>query len=340
MKPLLEALRGGTPWPPPIWLMRQAGRYLPEYRAIRARAPSFIEFCLTPELAIEATLQPVRRFALDAAILFADILLVPHALGQDVTFVENEGPKLAPVRDSASLAQLSDSRAGEKLAPVMKTIAGVRGALSEHVALIGFAGAPWTVATYMTEGAGGSDFEHTRSLAYSDPEFFAALLDRIVDATAAYLIAQIDAGAEALQLFDSWAGAVPASLFETAVISPTARIVRAVRARHPGVPVIGFPRGAGSHLRAFAEQTGVDAVGIDQMTSLMDAATALPGRVALQGNLDPVLLRDGGPAMAAETRSILAAMRGRPFVFNLGHGVLPSTPPERVAELVSFLRGK
>lgn len=339
MKPLLEALRGKTPWPPPVWLMRQAGRYLPEYRALRARAQSFIHFCLTPELAIEATLQPVRRFPLDAAILFADILLVPHALGQEVTFVANEGPKLAPIRDAVALANLSDARLGETLAPVMQTIAGVRAALPEKVALIGFAGAPWTVATYMIEGEGGSDFELTRSLAWREPAFFAALLDQIVGATSAYLIAQADAGAEALQLFDSWAGAVPAGLFEAVVIAPTARIVRAVRARHPAIPIIGFPRGAGSHLIPYAEQTGVDAVGIDHMTNLGDVLAALPRSLALQGNLDPVLLRDGGIAMVEQIRSTLAVMRGHPFIFNLGHGVLPPTPSEHVAELVELVRG-
>ncbi len=338
-KPLLEALRGMAQWPPPIWLMRQAGRYLPEYRALRARAESFIQFCLTPELAIEATLQPVRRFPLDAAILFADILLVPHALGQEVAFVANEGPRLAPVRDGAALARLSDGSFAETLAPVMATIAGVRAALPEQVALIGFAGAPWTVATYMIEGAGGSDFEITRSLAWGAPTFFAALLDRIVDATSAYLVAQADAGADALQLFDSWAGAVPAPLFETAVLAPTQRIVRAVRARHPEIPIIGFPRGAGSHLRAYVEQTGVDAVGVDHMTSLADVLTALPRPLALQGNLDPVLLREGGTAMTAQTHGTLAVMREHPFIFNLGHGVLPSTPPEHVAELVEMVRG-
>ncbi|HEX4157065.1 MAG TPA: uroporphyrinogen decarboxylase [Rhizomicrobium sp.] len=338
MKPLLEALRGETPWPPPVWLMRQAGRYLPEYRALRARADSFISFCLTPELAIEATLQPLRRFPLDAAILFADILLVPHALGQEVTFIANEGPKLAPVRDMAALANLSDASFVETLAPVMATIRGARALLPESVALIGFAGAPWTVATYMIEGAGGSDFEVTRSLAWREPTFFEALLDRITDATSAYLISQADAGAEVLQLFDSWAGAVPASVFETAVITPTARIVHAVRARHPKIPVIGFPRGGGSHLRAYAERTGVDGVGVDHMTGLADALAALPRPLALQGNLDPVLLRDGGPAMTAEIGNVLASMRGHPLIFNLGHGVLPTTPPEHVAELLKIVR--
>jgi uroporphyrinogen decarboxylase len=338
MKPLIAALKGGTPWPPPVWLMRQAGRYLPEYRELRTRARSFIDFCLTPELAIEATLQPLRRFPLDAAILFADILLVPHALGQDVTFVANEGPKLASVRDREALEKLSDARFAETLAPVMETIAGVRGSLPEKVALIGFAGAPWTVATYMIEGAGGSDFELSRSLAWRDSGFFGSLLDRIADATATYLVAQADAGAEALQIFDSWAGAVPAPLFETAVVMPTARIVTAVRAKHPEVPIIGFPRGAGSHLRAYVERTGVDAVGIDHMTDLADARTAIPQSIALQGNLDPILLREGGSAMTAQTHATLAAMRGRPFIFNLGHGVLPSTPPGHIAQLLNAVR--
>jgi len=339
MKPLLEALGGETPWPPPVWLMRQAGRYLPEYRALREKAQSFIHFCLTPELAIEATLQPIRRFPLDAAILFADILLVPHALGQEVAFVANEGPKLGPVRDAAALARLSNARFAETLAPVMETVTGVRAQLPENVALIGFAGAPWTVATYMTEGEGGSDFEIIRSLAWREPAFFAALLDRLVEATSAYLISQADAGAEALQLFDSWAGAVPASLFESAVIAPTARIVRAVRAAHPGIPIIGFPRGAGSHLQTYVERTGVNAVGIDFMTDLARVRSAVPHSVAIQGNLDPVLLRDGGEPMFAELHSILASMRGYPFIFNLGHGVLPSTPPEHVAELISLVHG-
>jgi uroporphyrinogen decarboxylase len=338
MKPLLETLQGGAPAPPPVWLMRQAGRYLPEYRALRAGAGSFIDFCLTPDLAVEATLQPIRRFALDAAILFADILLVPHALGQDVAFVANEGPKLEPVRDLGALSKLSENCFAEKLAPVMQTIAGVRAGLPQKVALVGFAGAPWTVATYMIEGAGGSDFEITRSLAWRDPAFFQSLLDCLVDATSAYLIAQADAGVEALQLFDSWAGAVPASLFETAVIAPTARIVRAVHVRHPQIPIIGFPRGAGSHLHAYVEQTGVNAVGIDHMTALSDALIALPRSVAVQGNLDPVLLLQGGAAMASEIRRILATTHGHPFVFNLGHGVLPSTPPEHVAELLSAVR--
>jgi uroporphyrinogen decarboxylase len=339
MKPLLRTLRGEALSPPPVWLMRQAGRYLPEYRALRAKAPNFIDFCLTPDLAVEVTLQPVRRSGMDAAILFADILLVPHALGQSVGFVEGEGPKLEPIRDAEGLAKLSDTRAPEILSPVMETIRGVRAALAPDVALIGFAGAPWTVATYMIEGEGGSNHEHIRAMAWREPELFSALLDRLVEATASYLIAQVDAGAEVLQLFDSWAGSVPAPLFDRAVIEPTARIVRAVKARHPQVPIIGFPRGAGAHLARYAALTGVSAAGVDHMTDLAAAADAMPEGIAVQGNFDPVLLLAGGRAMQREATRILAAMKGRPFVFNLGHGVLQPTPPEHVTELVAIVKG-
>lgn len=338
-KSLLRALRGETSPRPPIWLMRQAGRYLPEYRALRTNAKNFIEFCLTPELAIEVTLQPVRRFGMDGAILFADILLVPHALGQNVAFVENEGPRLEPIRDASALAKLSDARLRETLWPVTQTIKGVRAALADNVALIGFAGAPWTVATYMIEGRGGTDFENIRAMAWSEPKLFDALIDRLVDATTNYLLAQIEAGAEALQLFDSWAGAVPAAMFERAVISPTARIVKAVRAHDPSIPIIGFPRAAGAHLARYAASTGVDAIGVDHMTDLAAASAAMPRGAAVQGNLDPVVLLKGGAAMESEVERILRMMRGHPFVFNLGHGVLQPTPPEHVAELVALVRG-
>jgi len=337
MKTLLQALRGEVPARPPIWLMRQAGRYLPEYRALRAHAKNFIEFCLTPDLAIEVTLQPVRRFGMDAAILFADILLVPHALGQKVAFVEGEGPRLEPIRTATALAQLSDSQFAATLAPVMQTIAGVRTQLPADVTLIGFAGAPWTVATYMIEGEGGTDYEHCRRMMWSDPHLFSAIIDRLVDVTASYLIAQANAGAEALQLFDSWAGVVPAALFDIAVIEPTARIVKAVKTLHPDVPIIGFPRAAGSHLSRYAAQTGVNAVGVDHMTDLCAVRAGVPKGTTIQGNLDPVLLLAGGAAMDRETRRLLAAMQGHPFIFNLGHGVLQSTPTDHVARLVSLV---
>ena len=334
VKKLLSVLSGEPAAIPPVWLMRQAGRYLPEYRALRAKAPDFVQFCLNPELATEVTLQPIRRFGFDAAILFADILLIPHALGQKLWFAEGEGPRLEPLRDAKDIAALRYD--GEKLAPVMQTIRAVRGELDNNTALIGFAGAPWTVATYMIEGRGGTDHETIRRWAWAEPEGFARLMDVLVDATSAYLIAQADAGAEALQLFESWAATVPAGLFERAVLAPTARIVAAVKAKHPAIPIIGFPRGAGSWLPRYAEATKVNGVGVDQMTDI--AAIALSPRVARQGNLDPVLLLQGGDAMRAEAKRLVTAMRGKPFIFNLGHGVMQPTPPEHVADLVAAVR--
>jgi len=335
VKKLVSVLQGEAAAVPPIWLMRQAGRYLPEYRALRVKAPDFVQFCLNPELAADVTLQPVRRFQLDAAILFADILLIPHALGQKLWFAEGEGPRLEPIRDAQAVAALRYD--GEKLAPVMQTIRNVRGALDDNTALIGFAGAPWTVATYMIEGRGGTDHENIRRWAWREPESFARLMDVLVEATSTYLIAQADAGAEALQLFESWAGTVPAGLFERAVLTPTAHIVAAVKAKHPAIPIIGFPRGAGGWLSRYAEATKVNGVGVDQMTDI--TSLALPPHVARQGNLDPILLLQGGEAMRAEVRRLVQAMRGKPFIFNLGHGVMQPTPPEHVADLVATIRG-
>ncbi len=336
VKKLLQVLAGEPVSPPPIWLMRQAGRYLPEYRALRANAKDFVQFCLTPELAIEVTLQPVHRFDLDAAILFADILLVPHALGQKLWFAEGEGPRLEPVRDAGALTKLSYDPA--LLAPVMQTIKGVRAALPPHVTLIGFAGAPWTVATYMIEGQGGTDHAASRGLA-RDRAFFSRLMDILVESTGAYLIAQVDAGAEALQIFESWAATVPDDLRREAVFEPTARIVKAVKAKHPKIPIIGFPRGGGAWLADYARATGVDGVGIDQMTDMPAAARTLPAHVAVQGNLDPDLLLAGGEAMKEKARRLVEAMAARPFIFNLGHGVVQPTPPEHVAQLVATVRG-
>jgi uroporphyrinogen decarboxylase len=339
VKKLLSVLKGEPQSPPPVWLMRQAGRYLPEYRALRANAPDFVAYCLNPELATEVTLQPLRRFKLDAAILFADILLVPHALGQKLWFAEGEGPRLDPLQDAAAIAALNYDAA--KLEPVMQTIKNVRAAMAAdadmaNAALIGFAGSPWTVATYMIEGKGGTDHEKIRALAWREPATFGRLMDVLVDATSQYLIAQGHAGAEALQLFESWAATVPAGLFEAAVLNPTARIVANVKAKHPSLPIIGFPRGAGSWLTRYAEATGVDGIGVDQMTDI--AAVKVPARVALQGNLDPVLLLQGGDAMRAEARRLVDAMKGKPFIFNLGHGVMQPTPPDHVAELVAAIR--
>ena len=340
VKKLLSVLKGEPQSPPPVWLMRQAGRYLPEYRALRANAPDFVAYCLNPELATEVTLQPLRRFHLDAAILFADILLVPHALGQKLWFAEGEGPRLDPLEDAAAIAALRYD--ASKLEPVMQTIRNVRAAMAAdadmaNAALIGFAGSPWTVATYMIEGKGGTDHEKIRALAWREPQTFARLMDVLVDATSRYLIAQAEAGAEALQLFESWAATVPAGLFEAAVLNPTARIVANVKAKHPDLPIIGFPRGAGSWLARYAEATGVDGIGVDQMTDI--AAVKVPARVALQGNLDPVLLLQGGDAMRGETKRLIDAMKGKPFIFNLGHGVMQPTPPDHVAELVAAIRG-
>ena len=277
VKKLLSVLKGEPQSPPPVWLMRQAGRYLPEYRALRANAPDFVAYCLNPELATEVTLQPVRRFHLDAAILFADILLVPHALGQKLWFAEGEGPRLDPITDAAGIASLRYD--ASKLEPVMQTIRNVRAAMAAdasmvNAALIGFAGSPWTVATYMIEGKGGTDHEKIRALAWREPKTFVRLMDVLVDATTRYLIAQAEAGAEALQLFESWAATVPAGLFEIAVLNPTARIVANVKAKHPNLPIIGFPRGAGSWLTRYAEATGVNGIGVDQMTDI--AAVKLP----------------------------------------------------------------
>lgn len=338
-KLFLQTLRGHTPVIPPIWLMRQAGRYLPEYRALRTKARDFIDFCLRPDLAIEATLQPIRRYGMDAAILFADILLIPHALGQTVRFVEGDGPKLDPIRTLGALDPLSEDRMMQILNPVMETVRGVRAGLPDNVALIGFAGAPWTVATYMVEGEGGTEHAAIRKMAWSEPALFAALMDRLVSATTTYLIAQVEAGAEALQIFDTWAGGVPSGLFDTAVIAPTARIVKGVKARFPDLPIIGFPRAAGVHLKRYAAETGVDAVGVDHMNDLAGAAAFVGDGVAVQGNLDPVLLLAGGEALDTEIRRITGSMKGKRYVFNLGHGVLPPTSPDHVARLIDLVRG-
>lgn len=338
-KSLLRALAGEALAVPPIWLMRQAGRYLPEYRALRTKAPDFLSFCLMPELAAEATLQPIRRFAFDAAIVFSDILVVPYALGQRVGFREGEGPSLEALTGESDIRKLEPNRAIERIAPVQETLRQVRTALPKDVALIGFAGAPWTVATYMVEGGTSRDFIRTKRWAFSDPTGFAALIDRLVSTTTDYLLGQIEAGAEAIQLFDSWAGVLPEAEFRRWVIEPTARITSTLKARYPSVPIIGFPRGAGVLYEAYTEDSGVDAVSLDSAVPLAWAREHLQARHTVQGNLDPVLLLTGGPAMAAAVRGIVTALRGRPFVFNLGHGILPETPPEHVTALVEHVRG-
>ncbi len=337
-KLLLRALAGETLDHPPFWLMRQAGRYLPEYRALRQGAADFFDMCLTPERAVEATLQPIRRFGMDAAILFSDILVIPHALGRAVAFREGEGPVLEPLRTRKEAAALMVEGAVDRLGAVYEAVTQVAAALPAACALIGFAGAPWTVATYMVEGRSSRDFATVKRWALADEDGFGVLIDRLVEATSAHLIAQIAAGAEAVQLFDSWAGVLPESAFRRYVIAPTARIVAAVHARHPGVPIIGFPRGAGLMYRAYVLETGVSAIGLDSAVPCSIAQRTLQSLVPIQGNLDPILLVNGGTAMAEAVAAIRASFGAGPFVFNLGHGVVPETPVENVAYLAELLR--
>jgi uroporphyrinogen decarboxylase len=342
MKPLLRTLSGEPVWPPPVWLMRQAGRYLPEYRAVRAGVKDFIALCTTPDLAAEVTLQPIRRYGFDAAILFSDILILPWALGHGLEFKEGEGPVLPRLRDEAGVAALDKARVADRVAPVMETVRLVRAGLQREgfadTTLIGFAGAPFTVACYMVEGGGSKDFAHVRGMAYAQPALFQRLMDVLTEASIEYLSAQVIAGAEVLMLFDSWAGVLSPSLFRAHCIAPAARIVAALRQRHPSVPVIGFPRLAGVMTRDYAA-TGVNAVGVDTGSDIGAVAAMLPEHVAVQGNLDPLALVAGGAAMANEAASILDAMRGRPFVFNLGHGIVPQTAPDHVAALLEQVRG-
>jgi uroporphyrinogen decarboxylase len=329
------ALAGKQANRPPFWFMRQAGRYLPEYREIRAKVPDFLALCYTPELAARVTLQPIERFGMDAAILFSDILVVPHGLGAGVHFVEGEGPRLDPVRGARDLSRLKPEAVAAIVAPVMETVRLVRQQLNPDVALIGFAGAPWTVATYMVEGGSSRDFAATKAWAYGNPESFARLIDMLVEATISYLDRQIVAGADAVQLFDTWAGALSPGQFERWVIDPARRIVDEIGVRHPGVSVIGFPRGAGSLYRRYAEKTGVNGVGIDTAVDPFWAAQTLQPIGAVQGNLDPMALV---AAMRAEAERILTALGRGPFVFNLGHGIVPQTPPAHVAELSALIK--
>jgi uroporphyrinogen decarboxylase len=336
--PLLSALAGKTVSPPPIWLMRQAGRYLPEYREVRAKVASFLDLCLSPELAAEVTLQPLRRFQFDAAIVFSDILIVPYALGQKVAFVEGEGPRLEPVGGGKAIARLERGLAESALTPVYETIERVVAALPEAVPLIGFCGAPWTVATYMVEGGGSKDQAKARLLAYRDPATFERLIDLLVDASAAYLVRQVKAGARALQIFDSWAGSLPEDGFDRWCIAPTRRLVERVKAEAPGTPVIVFPRGAGVLAERYAKETGVDALSCDTSQPLAWIKDRLQALVPVQGNLDPVLLVAGGEALDRRVKAILASLASGPFIFNLGHGILPETPIDHVARLVHLVR--
>ena len=333
-KRLLRVLNGERLDPPPLWLMRQAGRYLPEYRATRAEAGGFLDLCMNPALAAEVTLQPLRRYGFDAAILFSDILVLPWAMGQGLTYGEGEGPRLPPIRDAAGLATLRLDQVAERTAPVREAVRLIARELGD-AALIGFAGAPFTVACYMVDGRGG-DFLETRTLAFRDPGFLVALIDLLTEGTIATLAGQIEAGAEAVMLFDTWAGLLPPSLFAAHVIAPAKRITQAIRARFPTVPVIGFPRLAGASLATYARQTGVQAVGMDTQT---DPAT-LPPDLVVQGNLDPLALLAGSEALAREVAAVRRAVGHRPHIFNLGHGILKETPPENVARLVELVRAQ
>jgi uroporphyrinogen decarboxylase len=336
----LERVLGGERiWPPPIWLMRQAGRYLPEYRAVRAQAGSFVDLCLDPERAAEVSLQPVERFGLDAAIVFADILLVAGALGQQLRFDEGQGPVLTPALGGLGLDGLDREPARDFLSPVGETVALVRERLDRRVGLIGFCGGAWTVATYMAAGGVSGDHMAARSWAYRDPDGFQELIDRIVDVSVGYLVGQLRAGADAVKIFDSWAGVLPDGQFARWVIEPTRRMAESVRAAVPGAKVIGFARGAGLRHLGYAMQAGLDALAVDEAVPLDFAAGTLQPRLPVQGNLDPAALLAGGPQLEVAAREIVTALGGRPFVFNLGHGIHKDTPPEHVARLVDVVRG-
>ncbi|MEA2753953.1 MAG: uroporphyrinogen decarboxylase [Aliidongia sp.] len=337
-KLLLRALRGVPVERHPFWLMRQAGRYLPEYRELRAQAGSFLSLCFNPDLATKVTLQPIHRYGMDAAILFSDILVVPLGLGQEVGFQEGEGPKLEPIRDASGLARLASSLDLAKLEPIYETVRRVRRELPPETALIGFAGAPWTVATYVVEGGSSREFSAVKSWAAADKPGFTKLIDRLTEATIAHLTAQVMAGAEIVQLFDSWAGALDGEAFHNWVIEPTKRIVTALKAVKPTLPIIGFPKGAGAKYLGYARETGVDVLGLDPDVPLTFARDVLQPVAALQGNLDPNLLMSGGLAMETRIREILSALGKGKFVFNLGHGILPTTPMSHVERLSEILR--
>ncbi|HEX3673475.1 MAG TPA: uroporphyrinogen decarboxylase [Rhizomicrobium sp.] len=335
---LLSVLEGDISQVPPIWLMRQAGRYLPEYRALRAKAGSFWSMCMSPEMAAEITLQPIRRFGFDAAIIFSDILVVPFALGSDVKFEDGVGPSLKPITGTDGLL-LDPTEWATKLAPVYEVLRAVRATLTPETALLGFAGAPWTLATYMAAGRGGDEQRAAKLWGYRDPAGFEKLLDTLGDCVAAHLVAQLDAGADAVQIFDSWASGLPDERFARWVIAPTKRVVDTVRKQRPNAKIIGFPRA--STLRGyelFAAETGVDCVSVDTSAPMDWAASSFSDSVAVQGNLDPVALLAGGDALRDAVDRIVDTMRGKRFIFNLGHGVLPETPPEHVTELVARVR--
>ena len=338
-KPILEVLKHRRQATPPVWFMRQAGRYLPEYRALRERAGSFLDLCFTPELAAEVTLQPIRRFGFDAAIIFSDILVIPYALGRSVRFEVGEGPRLEPLDDPAKVATLAAHADFSKLKPVFEALRLVRGALDPKTALIGFCGAPWTVATYMVAGQGTPDQAPARMMAYRHPEAFAKIIDVLVENSIEYLLAQLAAGADALQIFDTWAGVLPPAEFARWSVEPTRRIVEGVRAKVPDSKIIGFPRGAGAQLPGYVEATGVNAVSIDWTAEPAFVRERVQSRVAVQGNLDPLVLITGGAALDRAVDNVLANFAQGRFIFNLGHGIQPETPIAHVEQMLKRVRG-
>ena len=338
-KPILEVLSGRPQAVPPVWFMRQAGRYLPEYRALRERAGSFLDLCFTPELAAEVTLQPIRRFGFDAAILFSDILVVPHALGRSVTFEAGEGPRLEPLDDAAKLNALAASEDGRVFAPVYEAVRQVKRALPANVALLGFCGAPWTVATYMVAGCGTPDQAPARLMAYREPQAFARMIDILVAVSSRYLVAQLTAGADAVQIFDTWAGVLPTAEFERWCVAPVRRMVENVRREIPGARIIGFPRGAGAALTRYLDAVPVDAVSIDWAAEPSFVRAQVQSRVAVQGNLDPLVLLAGGAALDRAVDDILQNYGQGPLIFNLGHGILPPTPIAHVEQTLRRIRG-
>jgi uroporphyrinogen decarboxylase len=333
-KSFLQVLDGRVQTRPPVWIMRQAGRYLPEYREVRAKTKDVLDLCFSPRLAAEVTMQPVRRFGFDAAILFSDILVIPHALGRGVTFVAGEGPKLEPITEPATIERMARVADHAVLAPIYETISLVKGQLPSNVSFLGFCGAPWTVATYMIAGEGTSDQAPARVFAYRHPEAFGRLIDILVEASVGYLAAQLKAGVEAVQIFDTWAGVLPPAEFKRWSIEPTERIIAGLRRAHPGARIIGFPRGAGTMLDDYVSALPLNAVGLDWMIDRRFARERIQSRVAVQGNLDPLALLAGGAALDREIDAVLAAFGGGPFVFNLGHGILPQTPVAHVERML------
>jgi uroporphyrinogen decarboxylase len=338
-KSLLRVLKGERQAVPPVWMMRQAGRYLPEYRAVRERAGGFLDLCFNPELAAEVTLQPVRRFDFDAAILFSDILVIPLALGRKLWFVEGEGPRLEPLADAKALLSVKREADAKLLAPIYETVRRVKRELEPKTALIGFCGAPWTVATYMIAGQGTPDQMPAKNLAAREPKAFQYLIDCLVDASVDYLSNQLEAGADVVQIFDTWAGSLPAPDFERWCVHPTKRLVGKLREKYPSAKVIGFPRGAGQNIPRYVDETGVDAVSLESGIDRKFARDKIQTRVPVQGNVDPLLVLEGGAALDREVDDVLNSFAGGPFIFNLGHGIVPATPIAHVEQMLKRVRG-